>query len=448
MTAPEETAPNEAVPNEAAPGLLFLQPLPLAHCRDVEGRPLLEGKAPPELLGNVPLELVECRYAGSRYRHAKPMNLSAWQQMARHWPGIVGGLGWLRRLYVGQRPPDGVRLLEFWQIAKAGALLPAFLTYRADAPTASSALPVVAAGLYKVSLGLFNTVQNMVLAGLFHGDVTPRTLVNPAAVLAYAEAQQMFIGAAEVCGGPPQGVRETILAIAEGSPRPTSLGELLPAPAPARLLAFAAQAQLLDLLNFAFPLLTYPLLGPVWEAAQRGAGWPPDLAARLLKLEATFPSEARTLAQAGPEVWRWLSESLTALFDELDASGRSAALVRQMRQPEALAVRRVQVALAHSLGNSAAASNWPLGGETVLHSLAQFLVAERARLALHTELQNAANAALARAPYAAALTGAELSAAVGPTVRDVLAETTGLEISNTAQATDIRKGRVSELCQP
>ena len=50
--------------------------------RDVEGRPIREGRTPPEFLRPSDIEFKQCPYTGSRHLHANPMNVSALRQMS------------------------------------------------------------------------------------------------------------------------------------------------------------------------------------------------------------------------------------------------------------------------------------------------------------------------------------------------------------------------------
>lgn len=50
--------------------------------RDVEDRPIREGRTPSEHLREGDIEYRTCPYAGARHQHANPMNVSALRQMA------------------------------------------------------------------------------------------------------------------------------------------------------------------------------------------------------------------------------------------------------------------------------------------------------------------------------------------------------------------------------
>jgi hypothetical protein len=59
---------------------------------DVTGRPVGEGRA--AAFGQVQTEMQLCPYAGSRYHHAKPMNVSALRQIIPVWEDILTMLSW------------------------------------------------------------------------------------------------------------------------------------------------------------------------------------------------------------------------------------------------------------------------------------------------------------------------------------------------------------------
>jgi hypothetical protein len=61
--------------------------------RDAEGRPIREGRTPPELLAEGEIEYRPCPYTGSRYLNERPMNVSALRQTSAHWDeiGLIEG---------------------------------------------------------------------------------------------------------------------------------------------------------------------------------------------------------------------------------------------------------------------------------------------------------------------------------------------------------------------
>ncbi|HEY0189874.1 MAG TPA: hypothetical protein VGC42_02050 [Kofleriaceae bacterium] len=87
--------------------------------RDDEGRPLREGRTPPEYLRPDEIDLRPCPYPGSRH-DARPMNVSALRQTSSHWDEIVGALGFLRNAYadgIGRFVPD---VMDVWRVSQLG----------------------------------------------------------------------------------------------------------------------------------------------------------------------------------------------------------------------------------------------------------------------------------------------------------------------------------------
>lgn len=117
--------------------------------RDTEGRPIREGRTPPELLGADEIEYKQCPYAGSRYLHANPMNVSALRQMSAHWDEIIDCLGFLREAYRSARGDYRADLLDIWRTGQMGSALPWFYILRLG-----ETCPAYAAGLSKATLGV------------------------------------------------------------------------------------------------------------------------------------------------------------------------------------------------------------------------------------------------------------------------------------------------------
>src|SRR5436309_10642955 len=82
--------------------------------RDEEGRPLAENKVPPNRREDVPMELTECPYSGSRHRHFKPMNVTALKQMINHWPEVISQFNCMRNFCVAQKNRNEITLLDFF----------------------------------------------------------------------------------------------------------------------------------------------------------------------------------------------------------------------------------------------------------------------------------------------------------------------------------------------
>ena len=158
--------------------------------RDDEGRPLREGRTPPELLRPGEIEYRTCPYSGSRFQHAKPMNASAMKQTGAHWDEIVDTLALLRTSYTEARGGYGPDLMDLWRVSQLGSALPWFFILRGETS------PAYAAALAKATLGT-GILTQFGACKLFEGWAPPA--LTSASVLALAEEWHTMIGPTEVC---------------------------------------------------------------------------------------------------------------------------------------------------------------------------------------------------------------------------------------------------------
>lgn len=117
--------------------------------RDTEGRPIREGRTPPELLREGEIEYKQCPYAGSRHLHANPMNVSALRQMSAHWDELIDCIGFLREAYRAVRGGYRYDLMDIWRVGQMGSALPWFFILRRG-----ETCPAFAAALSKAALGI------------------------------------------------------------------------------------------------------------------------------------------------------------------------------------------------------------------------------------------------------------------------------------------------------
>jgi hypothetical protein len=160
--------------------------------RDDEGRPLREGRTPAEFLKPDDIEYKSCPYAGGRFQHAKPMNVSALRQTSAHWDEICGALAVVRSGYATGREykPD---VMDIWRVSQLGSSLPWFFLFK------RGAVPAYAAALAKATQGVGIWAQNMLVRTLTRGWQPPP--FDAQTMAADAEASGTLIGATEVCSG-------------------------------------------------------------------------------------------------------------------------------------------------------------------------------------------------------------------------------------------------------
>src|SRR4051794_17493445 len=84
--------------------------------RDVEDRPIREGRTPPELLRDGDIEYRACPYSGSRMQHKLPMNVSALRQTGAHWDEIVDALAALRAAHDSVLAPAQAGIWDIWRV--------------------------------------------------------------------------------------------------------------------------------------------------------------------------------------------------------------------------------------------------------------------------------------------------------------------------------------------
>jgi len=187
-----------------------------AFHRDDEGRPLREGRTPSELLRPGEIEYRRCPFAGSRFEHANPMNVSAFKQMGGHWDAILGALAELRHAYATRRGAYGPDVLDLWRVSQLGSALPWYFLFRDDAPP-----PAYAASLAKATLGMGIWAQRLVARTLVEGWEPPAWTART--ILASVEETGTLVGDTEVCAGPEPMLLQFFEAFAIEAPVPQAI---------------------------------------------------------------------------------------------------------------------------------------------------------------------------------------------------------------------------------
>lgn len=163
--------------------------------RDTEDRPIRESRTPPEFLRDGEIELKQCPYAGSRYLHVNPMNVSALRQMSAHWDEMIDCLGFLREAYRSARGDYRYDLMDIWRTGQMGSSLPWFYILRLG-----ETCPAFAAALSKATLGV-----GIWGARVLIDQIAARTFAVPGPrftaqeIWETSEANQTLIAETEVC---------------------------------------------------------------------------------------------------------------------------------------------------------------------------------------------------------------------------------------------------------
>jgi hypothetical protein len=161
--------------------------------RDVEDRPIREGRTPPEFLREGDLEYKTCPYSGGRNQHKNPMNVSALRQASAHWAECLDTLAWLRAQHDQLLGVTAPTIWDIWRTSQMGSSLPWFYIFR-DIP-----VPGFAAALSKMTLGMGIWAQRMFIDTLTKGWSAPELTADVMDEL--AESSGTLIGETEVCAG-------------------------------------------------------------------------------------------------------------------------------------------------------------------------------------------------------------------------------------------------------
>jgi hypothetical protein len=188
--------------------------------RDEEGRPLREGRTPPEHIRSGEIEYRPCPYPGSRQVAGRPMNVSALRQTSAHWDEVTGALGFLRAAYAELRGGYGPDILDLWRVSQLGSALPWFHVL------AGEPLPAYAAALSKATLGTGILAQRLLLRMLAEAWMPPPLTARALAEL--AESTGTLVGETEVCSAPDRMIAR-FLEVLVGEP---DAGPPAPSPAP------------------------------------------------------------------------------------------------------------------------------------------------------------------------------------------------------------------------
>jgi hypothetical protein len=208
--------------------------------RDVEDRPLREGRTPGEFLRAGDIEYKACPYAGGRL--GKPMNTSALRQTSAHWDEICDALAVLRSGYAAARTyaPD---LMDLWRVSQLGSALPWWFLFR------QGSVPAYAAALAKATQGVGIWAQQQLVRTLTSTWQPPELTARSIAEL--AEASGTLVGVTEVCAGSDKMLARFFEVYVDGSPGTIEL---------AGAIAFGAHYQSFKLLVWLYYLARRYLL--------------------------------------------------------------------------------------------------------------------------------------------------------------------------------------------
>jgi hypothetical protein len=407
--------------------------------RDAEGRPLGEGKQ-ANLRAGAPMVLGACRYPGSRFEHALPMNQSALQQLRRHWQACRGLLDWARRAHVGQVGANRATFSDVWRSARVAQTLPGWLLLRDREPVPDGTLPPPIAATFKIVIGITFAAQDLHLRRALDDRYDAHAPAEPDQLLDHVEQHGLLIGPTQVCAGPTGMIREVVALLIGGD------AQARLEPAVASLLGdgvgplgYAGQAMQFYAAGSVMQLFVHALTVAAAQLAE-SVRTPSDAvgqANRSLFDAVPRPPQLRRAAALPPRRLAAIAESITGFMTgHPPADGPTARALAALIATWQRARRRAEIKLAEFIAAAAAPVLTPA---PVVPLLATQLALEQAWLRLNHVGEAGLTRALGREPPARTMP--ELDRLLGPTVlRKWFEAALGVEIAQHEGGARLRCG--------
>jgi hypothetical protein len=360
-------------PNTSLPRYDLFDTQDMSRYLDAEGRPLGEHRAPEAVKAGVPMELKQCPYSGSRYKHANPMNVSALRQMTRHWAQTMGTIDFIRQRYetrVGRAP---LGLVDVWRVSKIISFMPGYLLFRAEGALSDGQLPAPVSAAYKIIVGIAATLERLVLQGMLMEGYNDATVMTPEELFSLVEESGDLVGLEQVCAGPANLIQEA-LQVLMGVPKEPVETSVIQALVPDvdALFTYARHGTQVHLTAFAYSLRHQVALKELSERlVQLGTG---PVASRLTEQLATVGEGrqplAGNLAQTSTALVEMPPEAITQLVEGL---ARLALDPLQPAEPEPFEAPDVDGPLKTQLTSVLANAGEALAELAVREGLAQAL---------------------------------------------------------------------------
>jgi hypothetical protein len=193
----------------------------LAHIAlDREGRQVGEVNSfPNQLRLKIPTEWKTCGYAGSRYRDAMPMNMTALRSMITHWKPVLRATLAFREEFLKRYPqlPDGRWKLGEVHFVSTGMLgLVSWQLMRTRDAVKTADLDPVLSSLFRVIDGVRLVAAH--LLDLYERPMIHDTPVTPKEIAEAAEREDQYRSGRGVCAGPQLMIDELIETVMNGKP--------------------------------------------------------------------------------------------------------------------------------------------------------------------------------------------------------------------------------------
>lgn len=424
----------------------------IGEYKDTEGRPIGERNAPPEAMKGVPLVLRECPYHDSRYKHKLPMNVSALLQVRQHWQAILDDTRALRSEYLARYPCSPPDMLHLWKISRMITVMPTYLARRRRGQFKPGQIPAEIAGLYKVVLGVYQTLEAMLIQATVAGQDL-RARVTPALMKRIIEAQKLFVSPHGVCSGPMPMVETILSVVVYGTGEKENASEIKEFVAPIEdFFEYSSLETLLHLAKFIFLANSYNMVEDFFAEVgelRRGPWGPDDATAARLETLGDLAEDyqpnlkfTQVLGRLPREYRERLIVNLCEVMSNYEYEQLQTDSIRLLRRPAPSAANVEADALAGRLAEAGAAGAHadPRVRQTLLRRLAAYVCYERGALEAFTMLQAAVDVSLGYEESDEAVDSTHVTQVFGQTLADLLAEPLGVSFKNYPHRTIISCG--------
>jgi hypothetical protein len=173
----------------------------IAHpALDVDGRQVGENNVTPrDLFLDLPTLRKQCNYAGSRYQHELPMNMTAMKAMSRRWPELLSLTEQFRKAVIARMPlraPPVLTAGELHILSVCTLSSVGYVMVRGDSPVPNGQLDGGLAAMFRLVDGVRLVTNDLVRDA-------PDMPVNAQSIADYAERHAVYRGSHGVCAGPP-----------------------------------------------------------------------------------------------------------------------------------------------------------------------------------------------------------------------------------------------------
>ena len=188
--------------------------------RDTSGRQSGENSLAmlaPALTDPVPTEWRPCRFAGSRFEDARPMNVSGLKQLAAGFDGMLGRIAAIRAAFLARVGGNRLDLGGMWLLSWIFFVLPAWTARRVADRCPNGAVPEWATALSKTFGGVRMTLQMLLARGCgVDAEFTPAELVR------VTEEEARYLSVTGVCAGTPAMIDRTLAVFVSGACAPAA----------------------------------------------------------------------------------------------------------------------------------------------------------------------------------------------------------------------------------